>query len=237
MTNSKQIKRYMKSEYGPRKKQFPKSLDFLSTSGINFYAITEDESSSRITRTIEIKPTTLKRLVEENELLYDSLVNNNDTIKQLKSVIRKLQSDNRNLKDNKEKHLKTEIDIKQAKAKITALSKEIKSAKFAKSEIKEKEAEIDSLTLQVSSYEKTLRDLKAEKMNFKNEIDELKEKLDQQAEDLEKLEKVNSTLMKNIEDSPDIYIKRESNVFFSGDNANKINNNKPYPGGKPRKGK
>lgn len=62
MGNSKVVKHFLKKEFGPRKMQLPKSLDFITS--LNFHAIVEDNSSGRTVRKVEVKPTILKRLIE-----------------------------------------------------------------------------------------------------------------------------------------------------------------------------
>ena len=68
---AKKPKKYSKSEYGPRKKPLPKALLFLD--GFNFHAIVEDTSGANIKRLIEVKPVSLKRLIEEVKYLSDCL--------------------------------------------------------------------------------------------------------------------------------------------------------------------
>lgn len=59
----KKLKKYLKKEYGVKKLQLPNSLAFLND--IKFHAIIEDYSGSKIVRTIEIKPPSLKALIDK----------------------------------------------------------------------------------------------------------------------------------------------------------------------------
>ncbi|RYY02183.1 MAG: hypothetical protein EOO53_14200 [Gammaproteobacteria bacterium] len=60
---AKRPKRYLKEDYGSRKRQLPVSLEFLK--GVKFHAIIEDHSGAKVVRTIEVKAPSLKALIEK----------------------------------------------------------------------------------------------------------------------------------------------------------------------------
>ncbi|GGN20740.1 hypothetical protein [Shewanella putrefaciens] len=87
----KKITRFLKNEFGVRKLKLPESLEFLY--GVRFHALVEERIGNRTVRTIEIKPTSLRRLVEYNQFLSDEYERNRDSILSLKRIVRKLKNE------------------------------------------------------------------------------------------------------------------------------------------------
>lgn len=227
MKSSKSVKRFLKREYGPRKIPLPKSLEFLSS--VNFHAVVEDESSGRIIRTVEIKPTTLKRLSQDMELLYSYLGDSDDLIKKLRADNRQLRSDNKKLAENHDHSSRLELALNESQHRIDDLSSQLKPSELLKSENSELQAEITNLRrkletdkLELARLEEERRDLLAvEKENMT-----LRDKM-------ERLERANKKLMENTNSGVEPNRRRERNSFFSNDKIFKITSNKPYGGGKP----
>ena len=227
MRSVKSIKRFMKKDFGPKKLNLPKSLEFLSD--INFYAITEDSSSGKKIRTIEIKPTPLKRLVEDIDILCDSLNDSDEMIKKLRSDIRKLKNDNRKLDSIHVKSREIEIELENSRKEIADLTREISAASRSK-------LETEKLRKQLDEIKKADLDREAELLSLRNErsnlIDLIQERNDLQ-EEVNNLRRVNTQLMQNIAESDEKDVKRSKNAFFGSDKLFKLRNRKPYQGGQP----
>jgi hypothetical protein len=71
---AKRPKRYLKSEFGIRKKALPVALTFVKD--FNFHAIVEDSSGQKVKTIIEVKPLSLKKLINRvNDLTKNNLAN------------------------------------------------------------------------------------------------------------------------------------------------------------------
>lgn len=221
MRSSNKIKRFLKKDYGPRKMPLPKSLEFLSS--VNFYAITEDDSSGRITRTVEIKPATLKRLIEDIDILFSCIEENEQLIKKLKSDNRQLRSDNKKLIENHHNSRILEQELRKSQDRLDQISNSFESSEQLKSENTALLAEISTLKEKVKSDKKELSQLEVERRDLEKRCAELEE-------EKEKLIRVNDTIMKNTNESFEPNMRRERNGFFASDKRFKLKNNKPYRG-------
>jgi len=221
MRSSNKIKRFLKKDYGPRKMPLPKSLEFLSP--VNFYAITEDESSGRITRTVEIKPATLKRLIEDIDILLSCLEENDQFIKKLRSDNRQLRSDNKKLIENHQNSKVLEQELIKSQARLDEISNSSKRSDLLKSENMVLLAEVSTLKEKVQSSKKELSKLAVERRDLEKKCAEL--------EDVnEKLNRAMDTILKNTNEGFEPKIWRARNGFFASDKRFKIINKKPYRG-------
>lgn len=221
MRSSNKIKRFLKKDYGPRKMPLPKSLEFLSS--VNFYAITEDDSSGRITRTVEIKPATLKRLIEDIDILFSCIEENEQLIKKLKSDNRQLRSDNKKLIENHQNSRILEQELRKSQDRLDQISNSFESSEQLKSENTALLAEISTLKEKVKSDKKELTQLEVERRDLEKRCAELEE-------EKEKLIRVNDTIMKNTNEGFEPKIWRARNGFFASDKTLKVKNPKPYRG-------
>ncbi|MDP5136693.1 hypothetical protein ORJ04_12115 [Rheinheimera baltica] len=212
MRSSKAIKRFLKKEYSPKKMLLPKSLEFLSD--INFHAIVEDESSGRVIRTVEIKPATLKRLIEDVDILLDCIEDRDDLIKRLRADNRQLRSDNKKLIENHEYSRRLEFELKKSQDQFSDLSNQMQPSEILKSENK---ALLDVITK-----------LESELSGLATERRELEKNLTLVLDENEKLQQVNATIREN--ESEELNLHRAKNSFFASDKRFKIYNTKPYRG-------
>jgi len=87
MSKRKRIVTHMRVEFGKRKKDLPKGLEFLE--GIAFYAIAEHKTDNNKKQTrIEFLPRSLRNIVErakKNNELIKKLTKSENTIAELKS--------------------------------------------------------------------------------------------------------------------------------------------------------
>lgn len=221
---SKFVKRFLKKEFGPRKKQLPKSLDFLSS--INFHAIVEDDSSGRTVRTIEVKPTTLKRLIAHMEFLEDYLHESSELVKSLKSNIRKLRADNKDFIENQNRSDVISLELDAAQEKIKVLTAKISTIDQLSSEKEILQGELDRLKIDEAKHKKEIERLAFERTRL-IELEVENKKLH---EKIEQLESVNRQLMENIASTKERGGRRNKNAFFGSDAKEKIINTKPYRG-------
>lgn len=66
---AKRPKKFLKSDFGKKKLSLPKSLGFLKS--FKFHSIIEDYSGKNTVRTVEVKPQTLKKLIDTQEKYFD----------------------------------------------------------------------------------------------------------------------------------------------------------------------
>lgn len=108
----KQVKRRVKAHFKHGKAPLPRGLEFLSD--VDFYAVVEDHTGSRIKRTVELTPRVTKGLLSAGRA-YDelseagnSLVQKNRelelALKEARSTIVALERTNQQLFDLVEKH-------------------------------------------------------------------------------------------------------------------------------------
>lgn len=221
MRNSSTIKRFLKKDYGPRKMPLPKSLEFLSS--INFHAVTEDESSGRITRTVEIKPTTLKRLIEDIDVLLSCIEESDELIKKLKAENRQLKRDNKLLIENHQNSKSLEQEIQKSQDRLDEISINPEITDKLKSENSALQVEIRTLKEKVDAGKSNLSQLEKQRKELEKRCAELED-------EKEKLDRVNATILKNTNEGFEPNIWREKNGFFSSDKRFKIINRKPYRG-------
>lgn len=126
---AKKPKKYLKSDYSPRKKSLPKALEFLD--GFNFHAIIEDTSGANIKRLIEVKPVSLRRLIERVKYLSDCLESEAETVEELEQ-------------DNKSKEASAKLSIKKLEENIAAVVIENRRLKNEMEKISEENARLES---------------------------------------------------------------------------------------------
>lgn len=219
MKKVKTIQRFLKKEYGPKKLSLPKSLEFLSD--VNFHAIIEDESSGRVIRTIEIKPTTLKRLVEDLNNCLDYLIESDDLIKKSRSESRRLKSENKKLRENVERHRALEGALSNARARNEELAKELQSKELVASQIEALEKERNDLLTLIENKNSEIQSLHEELTYTVDDDSEIKNtELQSRIESLEKI----------IDEFDILHLRRSKHPFFDSDKTNKIKNPKPFRG-------
>ncbi|MDP5459600.1 hypothetical protein [Alishewanella sp. SMS8] len=217
MKKVKTIQRFLKKEYGPKKLSLPKSLEFLSD--VNFHAIIEDESSGRVIRTIEIKPTTLKRLVEDLNNCLDYLIESDDLIKKSRSENRRLKSENKKLRENIERYRALEQDLSNAKERNKQLAIELQSKELVASQVEALEKEREDLLCLIENKNIEIKNLSEElTCSFDEDLEIKNIELQARIDSLEKI----------IDDFEIFSLRKNKNAFFGSDM--KIVNPKPYRG-------
>lgn len=210
MVSSNNIKRFLKKEYGTNKKQLPKTLEFIAKSNIDFYAIIEDEKTSRTVRTVELKPKVLKEIIDFIDELNSSITDKEKSIKKLRADKRAIKSENKIKTDNQEKYY--------------SLKKETENLK---DEMSEKEREIRKLQIQLQESGQ-----KREKLEKK--IEENASEISKKDKEIEDIKKVNETLLKNIESGPKDNLKKNETAMCDENKTSTILNANPLPGGKSK---
>ena len=104
---AKKPKKYLKKDYGVRKLQMPKSLEFLN--GVKFHAVIEDHSGPKVVRTIEIKPPSLKAIIDKVKKYERDVENLEEHCSELELEVDHLNDENIRINSDYEK-LKEEFE-------------------------------------------------------------------------------------------------------------------------------
>ncbi|QYK05821.1 hypothetical protein [Shewanella zhangzhouensis] len=89
MDRKKKTARFLRKEFGVRKRTLPESLKFLND--VCFHAVIEENVGNRTVRTIEMKPRSLKNLVSERDYYYEELFESKKSISHLKRLVKSLK--------------------------------------------------------------------------------------------------------------------------------------------------